>query len=121
MLPPEEVWAALASHHRAFEEIPEQLHLFCPKVDDDDYEDYDNSEKPGDLISAEEKRTRIKVAVERQQVAYSISLLLGISAAEADHWIRQWKDRVEALFSKCESCVRTWHSLRKPFLTGLTE
>jgi len=84
MKTPQEVYEEIIYAHQKLESIPEQLHLFCPKVDDDDEEDYDNADTDGDTIDAQQKKTRVEEAKARLQFTSWASLILGINREQAD-------------------------------------
>jgi len=109
-----EVYEEIAHSYRELEAIPEGLHLFCPKVDDDDDADYDDlNVSPGDGISVEEKKERIQRGKDRLDLASWASLVLGIEKEQASNWLTGYIDRTESFLTKCDACVRGWHMGRK--------
>lgn len=101
--------------------LPQDPHLFCPKINDDDEEDYDSPGPPTTQISAEEKQQRIQSAQERKELTYDLSLLLGISKEQVGEWVDDWKQRTETFFVKCDACILAYHMHRKVFLKKLRE
>lgn len=96
-------------------------HLFCPKVDDEDEEDYGSTGTPLTNISAAEREQRIQDARERRELTYELSLLMGISTEMSAGWIEPWKKGVEKFLTKCDCCILNYHMQRKAFLKKLRE
>lgn len=100
----------------------EEPHLFCPKINDDDDEDYnDSSPQTTTGITPEEKQQRIQDAQRRTELTYDLSLLLGISKDQAGGWLKQWTERIESCLTECDSCILGYHMHRKVFLKKLLE
>jgi senataxin len=116
-----EIIGALQRHWKTLKEYPEELHLLCPKVNDDDIEDYDRPEEDGTDATAEEKVARIASSVVRRETTVYLSLLLGMDASEHGELIQAWKDIVEKFLHKCDRCIVAWHSMRKAFLGAMKE
>jgi senataxin len=53
----EEVYDSLMNYHQKLEQTPQELHLFCPRVNDDDFEDYENLDEPGTDVTVEQRKT----------------------------------------------------------------
>lgn len=115
MLGPEELYSMLMEYFHKLEEIPPELHLLCPKVNDEDVEDYEDLDEPGD-ISAEEKKKRIEDAKARHEITYRLCFLMGLSEEQAGSWMETWAQRLEGFLTKCDRCIRNWHLGREPFL-----
>lgn len=115
MLPPAELYSMIMEDYHKLEEIPPEAHLLCPKVDDDDCENYDDLDDPGD-ISAEEKKRRLEDAKKRHEITYRLCFLMGLSEEQGSTWIEVWAKRLEGFLTRCDRCVRSWHLGREPFL-----
>ena len=104
------------------EKIPPGPHLFCPKIDDNDAEDYDDAEEPQEPgeITAAEKQQRIDEGKARAHVAYRLSYLL-FFPERTTTWLNTWTKRVEECLTNCDHCVRNWHLGREPFLKATLE
>jgi senataxin len=101
--------------------IPETKHLLCPKVDDDDSEDYSNlSASLGD-ITFEEKKKRVEEGKERLEIASWNSILFGYDRDKAGVWLTYYSDRMSKCLSNCDKCVLNWHNTRKSFLQKFSE
>lgn len=97
------------------------LHLMCPKVSEDDDEEYEDLEEAGE-IGIEEKKKRTEAAAARLDTVYRCSLVLGFGAdGGAGELLTVFKNRVNSLLETCAGCVRGWHRKRKPFLKDLIE
>jgi senataxin len=106
--------------HRAFEERPPDAHLCCPKIDDEDTANYDESDVPDEGgISVDEKGRRIKEYEDRFQTVYNLSILMGLGREVAGEWLDNWAQAVESCLTRCDSCVRNWQRNREPYLNGL--
>lgn len=110
-----------------FRDFDPKAHTFCPKIDDDDFTNYNDlentDEDDGDTPGAtpELKKERIAAGHIRHINAYNLSLLLAIPREDASTWLDEWKDRVEHFLSTCDECVRAWHKSREKFLRHLEE
>lgn len=112
----------IIENYHKLEEIPEDVHLLCPKVDDFDVHNaYEEPDEPGEEITVEEKKKRIEAGEERLKVSYDLGLLLGLTEDHVVTWTKYWKARVENCLKKCDRCVRNWHSGREGFLRNVLE
>jgi senataxin len=106
--------------HRAFEDRPPNAHLCCPKIEEDDFANYDEPDVPDEGgISVEEKKRRIEEYESRFQNVYDLSILMGLGREIAGEWLDNWTQAVESCLTRCDSCVRNWHRNREPYLNGL--
>lgn len=96
-------------------------HLLCPKVNDDDDEDYSSPGPPVTDITAEEKAQRIQDAQHRRDLTYQLALLLGIDEDMSIGWLEPWTEGIERCLTKCDSCILYYHMHRKAFLKKLRE
>ncbi|KAI1140738.1 SEN1 N terminal-domain-containing protein [Hypoxylon sp. FL0543] len=96
-------------------DFPEENHLCCPRISEDDSEIYDDPDAPSKL-SAAEKEQRIQEGKERLHQTYVCSLILGIEEESAGDLGHEFGRRVNAFLKSCATCVRNWHKGRKPFL-----
>ncbi|KAH7037379.1 SEN1 N terminal-domain-containing protein [Microdochium trichocladiopsis] len=114
---------ALDIIQKAFEElraIPPEYHLCCPKVSDEDDEDYDDLESPGD-VGVEKKRQRIQDGRDRQDTLYNCALILGLQQESQGAFLTEFSERAGAVLGNCSNCIRNWHRGRKPFLKRLSQ
>lgn len=96
-------------------------HLLCPKIDDEDQEDYDSPGPPITDITAEQKEQRIQDAQHRKDLTYELTLLLGITRHMSGGWIEVWTEGIERNLTKCDACILYYHMHRKAFLKKLRE
>lgn len=115
------IYENILSRYMEWADLPRGPHFFCPKVNDDDGEDYDSPGPPITDITPEEKRERIQCAQRRKALTYDLSLLLGIDQETVGDWIHDWTTRVNACLTNCDSCILAYHMQRKPFLKTLRE
>ncbi|OTB11014.1 hypothetical protein K445DRAFT_234685 [Daldinia sp. EC12] len=102
-----------------FREFPENSHLCCPKVSDDDDEIYDDPDAPS-KISAAEKQQRIEQGKERLNQTYICSLVLGLAEDSAGDLGQEFGIRTNNFLRLCPTCVRNWHKGRKSFLKDIS-
>lgn len=108
---------------KTFEELcsfPTESHLCCPKVSEDDDEDYDDLESPGD-ISIKDKEQRVADGSRRLYVLYDFSLSLGFKNEEASALQAEFIKRSNVFLKACAACVRNWHKQRRAFLKRISE
>lgn len=116
------IYEKITDSYELWAGLPEEPHLLCPKVNDDDEEDYSAlGPQTTTGITLEEKQHRIQDAQRRTELTYDLSLLLGISKEQAGGWIEQWTERIELFLTKCDACILTYHMHRKVFLKKLLE
>lgn len=104
-----------------WEQLDGTKHYLCPKVDDEDDEDYTSPGPPITTITAEEKAQRIQDAHHRTELTYQLSLLLGIAYNQSGGLVEQWSDGIERCLTKCDACILNYHMQRKTFLKKLRE
>ncbi|KAH8662064.1 SEN1 N terminal-domain-containing protein [Xylariales sp. PMI_506] len=100
--------------------IPQDVHLLCPKVGEDDDEDYDDLDEPG-AIGVDEKKKRLQDHKNRVALVYRSSLIFGFPEEDAGGLQDTFRTRTGAFLTSCAPCVRNWHRNRKPFLKHLSE
>ncbi|KAL1894526.1 DEAD-box type RNA helicase [Sporothrix stenoceras] len=116
MKSPEEVYEEIIASHQELERIPPDVHLFCPRMSDEDQDDYDDPTAGGAALTPEEKaarQARLDEGRRRLQLTSWASLILGINRDQADRWLDDWIRRTESFLVKCDGCVRAWHMERK--------
>ncbi|KAK4229582.1 putative helicase [Podospora fimiseda] len=115
-----ELESTIIEWHQEWEEFPPDAHLCCPKVHDEDDNDYSQFDDPyGDDITTTEKRLRVEQYKHRLSVTYDLSLLMGIPQDRASTWLHEWKDKVESFLQRCDDCIRNWHRGREQFVKRL--
>ncbi|KKA26472.1 hypothetical protein TD95_003731 [Thielaviopsis punctulata] len=102
------------------ENIPSELHILCPKVDENDEENYAVAE-PTSGITPEEKEMRIKSGKERINITMWNSMLFGVERKKVEQWIASYASRLQHALSTCDWCIKNWHQGRKSFLNELSE
>lgn len=117
----ERLYDEITAAYEKWKQLDQVKHLLCPKVDDEDEEDYGSSGPPLTNISVAERETRIQDAQERKELTYQLSLLMGISSEMSVGWIDPWKKGTEKFLTTCDSCILNYHMYRKAFLKKLRE
>lgn len=106
--------------YRAFEDCLPDVHLCCPKIDDDDAASYDEADVSDDGgLSAEEKKRRIDEGMDRLDNVYNLSILMIWPKELTGGWLDNWTQAVESCLTRCDLCVRNWHKHRDVYLKGL--
>ena len=107
-----------------FEELQNVLpecHLLCPKISDDDPEDYKELDDPASEITRHEKEKRIKAGERRIEITYWNSLIFGFDKKDAGQWLNEFLVRLETFLRDCPTCVLNWHMKRKTYLQKFAE
>ncbi|OAA55642.1 hypothetical protein ISF_07747 [Cordyceps fumosorosea ARSEF 2679] len=104
-----------------FQAIPPEVHLLCPKIDDDDNENYRCQNDPDSKITQEEKQKRIEAGNSRINITYWNSLIFGFDKKDAGRWLEGFTRRLDASLKSCSECVLNWHMRRKPQLQKFLE
>lgn len=111
----------IGSWHDKLEQIPLQVHLLCPKLSDDDVENYDDIDDLETGIDREEKKKRIEDGSNRLRITYWNSLILGYDPDKAGVWLQHFVERIQFCLNSCEKCVLNWHMYRKKYLSEFAE
>ncbi|KXJ93970.1 SEN1 N terminal-domain-containing protein [Microdochium bolleyi] len=114
---------ALNVIQKAFEDlraIPPEHHLCCPKISEEDDEDYEDLDTPGEIGIAE-KRQRLQNSLDRQDTLYNCALILGLQQESQGAFLTEFSERALAVLGSCSTCIRNWHKGRKPFLKRLSQ
>ncbi|OTA93398.1 hypothetical protein M434DRAFT_73253 [Hypoxylon sp. CO27-5] len=112
--------ALLESAFNKLQAFPEECHLCCPRISEEDNEIYDDPDAPS-KISAAEKEQRIQEGKERLSQTYKCSLILGLSEELAGDLGHEYARRINTFLKSCATCVRNWHKGRKPFLKDISQ
>jgi senataxin len=106
----------LGHWYAQFEAIDENVHLVCPRVNDDDDEDYSTLDDAGSHISREEKERRLGQGMERIKITYWTALILGYDARKTGDWLPTFESRLNKVLGTCDKCVINWHMHRSKYL-----
>jgi senataxin len=117
----DEVQAELLKWYEKFKELPPEAHLLCPRLSNDDDEDYKVLDDPDSLISIEEKKKRITEGQKRLEITYWNTLVFGFDKRDSGEWLDQFTDRLNGCLRECADCVLNWHMQRKPHLRKFAE
>lgn len=111
----------LAKWFDEFQAIPAETHLLCPRISEDDDENYRLLDDPGSSITREEKEKRIEAGNSRINITYWNSLIFGFDKKDAAQWLTTFTGRLEATLKVCSECVLNWHMRRKPQMQKFLE
>ena len=109
---------------RALTSFSKQAHWFCPKVDDNDFTNYDEVDVDDEDITAATKRRRVEDANRRLALAYRLKLSYGLDEedlASIQDVFNQYSVKSEDLLTTCDKCVRNYHMHRKQFRIKIRE
>lgn len=106
--------------------LPAEQHLFCPRVDRDDPdiffdEDIANIETDDSPAAVKEREAKISEAENRKWVTLEALQILafdGEDAAPHKAWV---VERLDALMTTCDVCVRVFHKSRAEWRAKLME
>lgn len=115
------IYDGLTEAYEKWKHLDQTKHLLCPKVNNEDEEDYASTGPPLTNISVAEREKRIQDAQERLELTYELSLLMGISSEMSVGWLEPWKKDIEKFLSTCDCCILKYHMHRKAFLKKLRE
>ncbi|KAI0379125.1 SEN1 N terminal-domain-containing protein [Hypomontagnella monticulosa] len=101
-------------------EFPEDAHICCPRVSEEDDEIYDDPSAPSQITPAE-KEQRIQDGKDRLDQIYRCSLILGLGEESAGNLGQEFGQRTCAFLKSCPTCVRNWHRGRRPFLKDIAQ
>lgn len=101
-----------------FRAIPADVHILCPKISDDDVEDY---AALSDTDEGEKRQKRVEEGEERIATVYWSSLLLAMPKAKNEQCMEEFGNRLSGALRKCDKCVMNWHMKRKAFLSKFQE
>lgn len=93
--------------------IPPGNHLLCPRISDDDGENYRLLDDPDSDITRQEKEDRIEAGNQRIDITYWNSLIFGFDKKEAGKWLEEFTTKLDASLRTCSECVLNWHMRRK--------
>ncbi|KAJ6444101.1 tRNA-splicing endonuclease [Purpureocillium lavendulum] len=111
----------LAKWFEELQKLPAEHHLLCPKISNDDDEDYKTLEDPASGITVEEKKRRIEDGERRVEITYWNSLIFGFEKKDAGQWLNEFTTRLETCLRHCPGCVLNWHMKRKAHLQMFAE
>lgn len=117
----DEIYDAITAAYQEWKDLDKEKHFLCPKVDDEDGEDYTSAGPPVTPITPEEKARRIQESNHRRDLTYKLTLLLGITHEMSAGWLEPWTQAIEHCLTKCDACILNYHMQRKPFLRMLRE
>jgi senataxin len=103
------------------QKLPAEVHLLCPRVRDDDLENYKLLNDDKSNITVEEKKSRISDGMQRIEITYWNTLIFGYDKREAGKWLEDFTTRLEHCLKNCPDCVFNWHMKRKIHLQKFNE
>jgi senataxin len=111
----------LLKWYEELKKLPSEAHLLCPRISDDDEENYKTVSGTESGLATEEKQKRIKEGDERIEITYWNSLIFGFDKRESGQWLEDFTNRLEGCLRTCSDCVLNWHMKRKPHLQKFAE
>ncbi|KAF5019905.1 hypothetical protein F66182_8067 [Fusarium sp. NRRL 66182] len=111
----------LTKWYEKIQKFDQECHLLCPRIGDDDNENYKIAEDPDSAISQEEKNSRIQKGKERLEVTYWNCLIFGFDKSSQGKWGEELAERLNGCLKHCADCVYNWHMKRKLLLQQFNE
>jgi senataxin len=111
----------LAKWYEELQKIPTEAHLLCPRIGDEDNENYKTLDDPDSELSLDEKKARIEDGTKRIEITYWNTLIFGFDKRDAGKWLEDFTLRLEECLKCCSECVFNWHLKRKPHLQKFSE
>jgi senataxin len=109
------------SWYAKFEAFPADLHMLCPKVDDDDQEDYTKLDDGFSSMTRSDKERRIQDGIERRRTTLWNSILFALEASRTQEKLEAYSLRLEHALTSCDKCIMNWHMGQTPFLREVQE
>jgi senataxin len=117
----EEAQAELLKWFEKLGNLPPEAHLLCPKVNNEDEEDYTDLHDPHSQITTEQKKQRVKDGQERLDITYWNTLVFGFDKRDSGQWLDDFTSRLDGCLRDCADCVLNWHMQRKTHLRKFSE
>lgn len=111
----------LAKWYEELGKFPVENHLLCPRISNEDDENYKILDDPESKISVQEKQDRIKKGTERIEITYWNSLIFGFDKKDAGKWLDDFSKRLEECLQLCSDCVLNWHIKRRAHVEKIAE
>ncbi|KAF1943176.1 hypothetical protein EJ02DRAFT_433485 [Clathrospora elynae] len=106
-------------------ELPEEQHLFCPRIGDDSavYYDEDVAAYPPETDPADltDRKLKLRAAEDRKWSALKAAEILAFDGADAAPHKEWLASRLNYLMQSCDVCVRVFHQSRAEWRTRLTD
>ncbi|KAF1835796.1 hypothetical protein BDW02DRAFT_629335 [Decorospora gaudefroyi] len=106
-------------------ELPEEQHLFCPRLGEDGsvYYDEDTATYPPETDPAkrEERRLKLREAEDRKWTALKATEILAFDGEEAAPHKEWLVRRLNHVMQSCDICVRVFHQSRAEWRTRLLD
>ncbi|RAR08384.1 trna-splicing endonuclease [Stemphylium lycopersici] len=106
-------------------ELPEEQHLFCPRIGEDGsvYYDEDVAAYPPETNPAElkDRKLKLQAAEERKWTALKATEILAFDGEEAAPHKEWLVSRLNQLMQSCDVCVRVFHQSRAEWRTRLLD
>ncbi|KAF2655477.1 tRNA-splicing endonuclease-like protein [Lophiostoma macrostomum CBS 122681] len=103
--------------------LPSDLHLFCPRSKSDraEYYDEDRVGNGDDGIDDQERREKVKQAIDRKWTALDALQILAYDGEEAIPHRTWMTERWNAVMTSCDVCVRMFHQSKAEWKNRLVE
>lgn len=99
--------------HRDIKQLPPELHLFCPRQNEDDFDRYESdtliSEDGSQPQTNQTKRQRIKEAGDRRQKFMDAMGLIAYDGPETEAYKNYIWERLNDALSKCDLCIPAYY------------
>lgn len=106
----------IAHYYAKLRDIPDHVHLLCPKVDPNDEEDYENVSE-----NDHAKQKLIQEGKDRIQATTWCMLVYAMGKDKFEAERKELNERLNQWLQKCDKCIMNWHMHRKSFLREFAE
>ncbi|OCK89265.1 tRNA-splicing endonuclease-like protein [Cenococcum geophilum 1.58] len=117
--------AELVRKLQELQRLPEDVHLFCPRVGDDTsiYYEEDLAGFPQDEDDAikEDRIKKLKEVEERKWLTLDSLQILAFDGPDAAPYIAWLKERLDTQMTCCDVCIRIFHKARAELKNNLEE
>ncbi|KAM0342341.1 hypothetical protein ACHAPQ_000069 [Fusarium lateritium] len=111
----------LSQWYEKIQSFDNECHLLCPRLGEDDNENYRVLEDPDSAITQDQKRNRIQQGQERVKITYWNCLIFGFDKENQGKWGEELGSRLNACLQSCADCVYNWHMNRRALLQQFQE
>lgn len=90
----ERIYSRIDAAWTEWKDLDQDKHLLCPKVNDEDEEDYTSPGPTVTNVTAEEKAEKIQDAQHRRDLTIQLLLMLGLGHDMTRNWLEPWTEGI---------------------------
>ncbi|KAF4433115.1 hypothetical protein F53441_13785 [Fusarium austroafricanum] len=111
----------LSQWYEKIQKFDDECHLLCPRINEQDNENYKTLDDSDSALKREDKDIRIQQGTERLEVTYWNCLIFGFDQSSQGKWGEQLSERLNGCLKHCADCVYNWHMKRRALLQQFQE